>query len=182
MPTPVETWEETLPLTRILADALPKHDICDHSRVVNSLTQREIDVIAECFAVSLKDVLNQHIAKLKSTFVIMDRQVLKSGPYSAASKFVIETMEGGSISGYHSGPEFKLGICFSAISFEVYIQKNYTCELSICFVADRCQCMEVSLESQFFFVRLMVLQSHTTSRAAAAEREPLQSCKSLLTA
>ena len=52
---------------------------------------------------------------------------------------------------------FKLGICFSAISFEVYIQKNYTCELSIYFVADRCQCTEVSLESQFFFVRLMVI-------------------------
>ena len=110
MPNPVETWAATLPLSRILADALPKHDICDHLRVISSLTKREIDVIADRFAVTLKDVLNEHIAKLKSTFVIMDRQVLKSGLHSAASKFEIDAMEGGGLMDYHAGPEFKLGI------------------------------------------------------------------------
>lgn len=77
-PSPTEVWASTLPLARLLADALPKFHGCDHLRVVSSLTPQEADMVAEEVCQSLKDVLKQHVAELKQSFIAMDEQVFPS--------------------------------------------------------------------------------------------------------
>ena len=74
-PSPAEVWAETLPLARLLAEALPKHSGCDHLRVLSSLTPNEADIVAEEVCWSLKELLMQHVSRLKASFMAMDEQV-----------------------------------------------------------------------------------------------------------
>ena len=74
-PSPAEVWAETLPLARLLANALPKHSGCDHLRVVSSLTPAEVDVIAEEVGEALKSLLKEHVGILRTSFASMEEQV-----------------------------------------------------------------------------------------------------------
>ena len=74
-PSATEVWAKTLPLARLLAEALPKHSGCDHLRVLSSLTPNEADNVAEEVCRSLKELLKQHVTRLKASFMAMDKQV-----------------------------------------------------------------------------------------------------------
>ena len=85
-PSPAEVWARNLPLSRLLADALPKLSDCDHLRVICSLSTQEAEIVAEEMCAALKEVLMQHVSQLKASFQAMDKQVLKDGVH-ANSKF-----------------------------------------------------------------------------------------------
>ena len=108
-PSPAEVWARTLPLSRLLADALPKVSDCDHLRVISSLTTQETDYVAEEMCAALKEVLKQHIGQLKSSFQSMDKQVLKDEVH-ANSKFEVTEMAAGSIQHFYEGLEGRIGI------------------------------------------------------------------------
>jgi Ca2+-binding EF-hand superfamily protein len=109
-PSPAEVWAKTLPLSRLLADALPKSD-CDHLRVISSLTSEEADHVAEEVCAALKVVLLRYVTQLKSSFQSMDKQVLKDdSEVHANSKFAITKMAAGSIRHFYEGLEGRIGI------------------------------------------------------------------------
>ncbi len=107
-PSPVEVWAKTLPLGRLLADALPKFSGCDHLRVISSLTTQEADYVAEEVCAALKEVLMRHVSQLKSSFHSMDQQVLKDETH-ANSKFEVTKMAAGSIQHFYEGLEGRIG-------------------------------------------------------------------------
>ena len=111
-PSPVEVWAKTLPLSRLLADALPKFSGCDHLRVISSLTAKEVDNVAEEVCGALKEVLMLHVGLLKSAFKSMDEQVIKRGAVPANSKFEVSKMTVGSIQNFYAGLEARIGIRF----------------------------------------------------------------------
>jgi Ca2+-binding EF-hand superfamily protein len=111
-PSPAEVWARTLPLSRLLADALPKLSDCDHLRVISSLTTQEADYVAEEMCIALKEVLVRHISQLKSSFQSMDKQVLKDEVH-ANSKFEVSKMAAGSIQHFYEGLEGRIGIVSS---------------------------------------------------------------------
>jgi Ca2+-binding EF-hand superfamily protein len=108
-PSPVEVWAKTLPLSRLLADALPKLSDCDHLRVISSLTIQEAEIVAEEMCAALKEVLVRHVGQLKSSFQAMDQQVLKDEAH-ANSKFDVTKMTAGSIQHFYEGLEGRIGI------------------------------------------------------------------------
>jgi Ca2+-binding EF-hand superfamily protein len=107
-PSPAEVWARTLPLSRLLADALPKVSDCDHLRVISSLTTQEADYVVEEMCAALKEVLMRHVCKLKSSFQSMDKQVLKEEVHSN-SKFEVTKMLTGSIQHFYQGLEGRIG-------------------------------------------------------------------------
>jgi Ca2+-binding EF-hand superfamily protein len=109
-PSPVEVWAKTLPLSRLLADALPKFSGCDHLRVISSLTAKEADYVAEEVCAALKEVLMQHVGLLKSAFKSMDEQAVKMGGVHGNSKFEVSKMTVGSIQNFYAGLEARIGI------------------------------------------------------------------------
>jgi Ca2+-binding EF-hand superfamily protein len=74
-PSPMEVWAATLPLARLLAEALPKHSDYNHLRIISSLTSNESDAVAEEVCQALKEVLKGHVAHLKKAFMTMDEKV-----------------------------------------------------------------------------------------------------------
>jgi Ca2+-binding EF-hand superfamily protein len=111
-PSPAEVWAKTLPLSRLLADAMPKLSECDHLRVISSLTSQEAQCVAKEVGVALKDILIQHIGQLKSSFRSMDQQVLKEDVHKISKFEVINItkMSAGSIQHFHEGLEGRIGI------------------------------------------------------------------------
>jgi Ca2+-binding EF-hand superfamily protein len=107
-PSPAEVWAGTLPLSRLLADALPKVSDCDHLRVISSLTTQEADCVVEEMCAALKEVLVRHVSQLQSSFESMDKQVLKEEAH-ANSKFEVTKMLAGSIRHFYEGLEGRIG-------------------------------------------------------------------------
>ena len=109
-PSPIEAWARTLPLGRLLADALPKFSGCDHLRVISSLTAKETDLVVEELCDALKEVLMRHVGLLKSAFKSMDEQAAKSEGVHGNSKFEVSKMIVGSIQNFYAGLEARIGI------------------------------------------------------------------------
>jgi hypothetical protein len=117
--SPTEAWAKTLPLSRLLADALPKISDWDHLNVISSLTNNEIDYVAEEVCSALKKVLKERVDQLKSSFKYMvNKQVLEDNTH-ANSKFLVMKMAAGSIKHFYEGLEGRIGTvpllcsCFS---------------------------------------------------------------------
>ena len=109
-PSAAEVWAKTLPLSRLLADALPKLSDCNHLHVISSLTTQEAGYVAEEVCAALKEVLMRHVGQLKSSFQSMDKQVLKDEVH-ANSKFEVAKMAAGTIQHFYAGLEGRIGIC-----------------------------------------------------------------------
>jgi Ca2+-binding EF-hand superfamily protein len=113
-PSPAEVWAKTLPLSRLLADAMPKLSECDHLRVISSLTTQEAQSVADAVCFALKDLLIHHVGQLKSSFRSMDVQVLKDEVHKISKFEVTKTtkMSAGSIEHFHEGLEGRIGNFF----------------------------------------------------------------------
>ncbi len=107
-PSAAEVWARTLPLSRLLADALPKLSDCNHLRVISSLTSQEAEFVAEEVCAALKVLLMRHVGQLKSSFQSMDKQMLKDEVH-ANSKFEVSKMEAGTIQDFFNGLEGRIG-------------------------------------------------------------------------
>ena len=109
LPSPAEVWAKALPLSKLLADALPKVSGCDHLRVISSLSTQEVNYVAEEVCSALKVLLKKHVDELNISFQSMDTQVL-SDDAQTDSKFVVTKMTAGSIKNFHEGLEGRIGI------------------------------------------------------------------------
>ena len=114
-PSPAEVWAKTLPLSRLLADALPKLPDCDHLRVISSLTIQEASYVADEVCAALKEVLMRHVGQLKSSFQSMDKQMLKHELH-VNSKFEVMKMAAGSIQHFYEGLEGRIGTCSCSLN------------------------------------------------------------------
>ena len=114
MPSPPEIWAKTLPLARLLANALPKRASDDEMRLVSRLTSREIDIISESVGAALKGVLTKHILELRKTYEDMDKFVSKAGAEpNPLGKFglpeTVHKAEAGVVEHFFQGLEARIG-------------------------------------------------------------------------
>jgi Ca2+-binding EF-hand superfamily protein len=107
LPSPVVTWVESLSIATLLADAMPKHEKCDHLRVISTLQPKEISCIVDEICSSLKDILASKIAELRGSLRIMDEEAAKTR--NTWGKYAVAPMKAGNISHYHGGMKCKLG-------------------------------------------------------------------------
>jgi Ca2+-binding EF-hand superfamily protein len=107
-PTPLIAWAESLPIATLLADALPKHDKCDHLRVISTLTKNEIDGIVDEVCMELKDILQAHVGRLHSSFRSMDEEAEKGVSHSSP-RFEVVEMKAGSIKDFYDGLNARIG-------------------------------------------------------------------------
>ena len=105
-PSPVVAWAQSLPIAALLADAMPKHEKCDHLRVISTLKQDEIGFIADAVCAELKEMLRWKIAELKSALRAMDEEAAKG---DAVPKYVVSQMKAGDISHFHEGLRQRIG-------------------------------------------------------------------------
>jgi Ca2+-binding EF-hand superfamily protein len=108
LPSPVVTWVESLSIATLLADAMPKHEKCDHLRVISTLQPKEIGCIVDEICSSLKAILASKIAELRGSLRVMDEEAAKTGR-NAGGKYSVAPMKAGNISHYHGGMKCKLG-------------------------------------------------------------------------
>ena len=122
LPSPLEVWAKTLPLPRLLADAFPKCAGIDHLRVISTLTIEETSIVAEEVGLALKDVLRDHVSKLKRAYVDMDDLAVQAGvrPYD---KFEIRQAEAGEIDHFYDGLEARIGALAPWIS-GMFVSRN----------------------------------------------------------
>ena len=105
-PSPVVAWAQSLPIAALLADAMPKHEKCDHLRVISTLEPKEIGFIADAVCAELKEMLRWKIADLKSALRAMDEEAAKG---DAVPKYVVSQMKAGDISHFHEGLRQRIG-------------------------------------------------------------------------
>jgi Ca2+-binding EF-hand superfamily protein len=107
-PTPLVAWAESLPIATLLADALPKHDKCDHLRVISTLTTKEIDGIVDEVCLELKEILQAHVGRLHSSFRSMDEEAEK-GVRNSFPRYEVINMKAGSIKDFYDGLDARIG-------------------------------------------------------------------------
>ena len=114
-PMPLDEWASTLPLARILADAMPRKVGKDLLREVGRLTPDEINNVVDGFAYGLRILLKEYVEKLRGSFSLMDEKAAKaSGDGDGAYvKFQAETkLRCGSIDDFHNGMASRIGGAF----------------------------------------------------------------------
>jgi Ca2+-binding EF-hand superfamily protein len=107
-PTPLTAWAELLPIATLLADALPKHDKCDHLRVISTLTKNEIDSIVDEVSLELKEILQAHVGRLHSSFRSMDKEA-EIGTNQSFPRYEVIKMKAGNIKNFYDGLDARIG-------------------------------------------------------------------------
>jgi Ca2+-binding EF-hand superfamily protein len=118
-PSPAVTWAKSLPIAALLADAMPKHEKCDHLRVISTLNQKEIGFIVEEVCSSLKDMLASEISKLKVALRVMDDAAATPEGHSVA-KYAVAPMKAGDIKQFHEGLRSRIGEFLAFVFIQYY--------------------------------------------------------------
>jgi hypothetical protein len=74
-PSPLEMWAGSIPLSNILADALPKSSNGDPLRRISVLSDEEIACVAEGVGAALKEVLTRKVESLHQAYLKLDEQI-----------------------------------------------------------------------------------------------------------
>jgi hypothetical protein len=101
---PIEQWAETIPFSRMLADAISMDSDTDQLTLVANLSREDISIIVDGLSEGLKAALEQHVLLLS--------QGLKSAEaaeHSEGSKFQIIPMNCGRLTDFFQGLEGRLG-------------------------------------------------------------------------
>jgi hypothetical protein len=115
-PSALGGWVQSLPLTSLLMDALPRpksHEKRSSLRIVSDLTAAEVQIVANEFARGLERVLMDGVRSLSESFTAMDQKMKKKSEdhkRNAASKFSIcQEMKCGTIEDFHRGLVGRIG-------------------------------------------------------------------------
>jgi Ca2+-binding EF-hand superfamily protein len=130
-PTPLVAWVDSLPISTLLADALPKHDKCDHLRVISTLTPSEISCVAEEVSLALKEILQAHVGRLKASFRSMDKEGEKPANNSVKRYEVIK-MKAGEIKDFYQGLDARIGEIICLDWFSTILM--FSLQLGVCLV------------------------------------------------
>jgi hypothetical protein len=107
-PSPIEEWVNNLPLSQIVADALPRQvgrPTKDQLRHLCKTTPRQLEESCEVIKETLLKTLQEELAHLKQAFVKLDSQAAAN----SNSKFQMITMNAGSITDFHVGLASRIG-------------------------------------------------------------------------
>ncbi len=85
-PSPLEMWAGSIPLSSILADALPKSSSQDPLRRISLLSAEEIACVAEGVGAALRQVLASKVESLHQAYLKLDGQTENQ---TRASKFLV---------------------------------------------------------------------------------------------
>ncbi len=104
----VDVWAQSLPLAAMLADALPQCSGISRLRAVCSLTEGEIQAIADGYREGLQRLLKDHVGYLRTAYEALDKRAAmpRNG---AAQKFELSAMSCGTIHDFHAGLHKRIG-------------------------------------------------------------------------
>ena len=102
---PYELWARSLPLSQILADALPistsnAGEKDNHLRFVSEMDSNTIDEVVKAFAYGLKRMLQDNCTLLKKAYAKMEENQNALG---AGDKFEVYIAKAGRIEDFHKG-------------------------------------------------------------------------------
>ena len=109
----LERWARSVPLHRVLADAIPYDDNdfrkeTDWLRKVSELDDRAIDIISKGLLHGLRRLVSESVQSLRSAYETMDAAKQSNDP---SSKFVVNKMSCGATKDFHHGLEGRVGVC-----------------------------------------------------------------------
>ena len=104
-PTIAEEWVKTLPVSEIIADAVPKISGVHPLEVISQLSKVEISVICRAVLHGLEEILFTSSRKLKEAFNAMEKKAKTDGD----CKFSMVPMTCGTIQDFHAGIEGRIG-------------------------------------------------------------------------
>lgn len=106
-PSQVEEWVGGLPLTQMVADALPRVAglRADQLRQLSNATLKDLEVSCEIIKEGLLQILQEKLAVLKTAYKKLDSQTAAG----SNSKFQISKMSVGNIADFHKGLTTRIG-------------------------------------------------------------------------
>ena len=111
IPSPIEEWVRALPLSQLVADALPKIDCClkaDQLRHLSRMTQHQLEVSCDVIMDHLMNILQDRLDVLKEAYAKIDSHSAADN-YENAEKFQICKMNVGNIDDFHAGLASRIG-------------------------------------------------------------------------
>jgi hypothetical protein len=124
MPSQIEEWVSELPLSQLVADAMPR-TACpskDQLRHLSSTTQQQLEVSCGVITERLVKILEEHLAVLKEMYAKLDSKAEDDN--HASEKFQVIKMNAGNIVNFHEGLAARIGemraritLSFCLISF-----------------------------------------------------------------
>ena len=108
IPSPIEEWVRALPLSELVADAMPKNDGClqlDQLRNLSRMTQDQLEIACNVIREYLMKILQEQLAVLKDVHAKLDSHVAAENN----EKFQICKMNVGNISDFHEGLASRIG-------------------------------------------------------------------------
>ena len=107
-PSPVEEWVRSLPLSQLVADAMPTEDRShrkDPLRYLSSISPDQLTISCEEIKKYLMKILQEQLAVLRKAFENLDRHVTAD----SNKKFQIENMSFGNVDDFHEGLATRIG-------------------------------------------------------------------------
>jgi hypothetical protein len=116
-PSPIEEWITELPLSQIVADAMPVQNasadclITDQLRHLSQATSKQLEESCDVIKEFLFKILQEKLSLLKEAYANLDSQTTAN----SNSKFQISKMSVGNIADFHEGLAQRIG--FEALFF-----------------------------------------------------------------
>ncbi len=113
MPSELEPWASTLPLSKLLAGCVETalagaNELSDPLRKVADLSTQEMDQVTDDFSGAFRLILEEHVKDLKCSFSEMDK-LAAEGSDGSNSKFQTFEMNAGTVDNFHKGLADRVG-------------------------------------------------------------------------
>jgi hypothetical protein len=115
IPSPIEEWVRALPLSQLVADAMPKNDSCrgtDQLRHLSRMTQQQLDISCDVIMEHLVKIFQDQLVILKEAYAKIDSHVAADSTENS-EKFQICKMNVGNLVNFHEGLASRIGILYS---------------------------------------------------------------------
>jgi hypothetical protein len=107
-PSPIEEWVRAMPLSKLVADAMPKNDSClgkDQLRYLSEISLEELKETCEVIRDHMFKTLQEQLIILKKAYTQLDTQIAAG----SNEKFKLSKMSVGNIENFHQGLSSRIG-------------------------------------------------------------------------
>jgi hypothetical protein len=105
--TDIQRLIQTLPISHMVADALPKESGQDSVRNFCEITSEQVKIVCASLLPFLEKMLIEYAAQLKNAYEIMEKN--RDGDSQYSSKFELTPMSVGNIDNFHEGLASRIG-------------------------------------------------------------------------
>jgi hypothetical protein len=107
-PSPIEEWVRSLPLSQLVADAMPKSDCCrckDQLRHLSRISEHQLKDVCDVIMKHLAMIFGEELATLRAAYAKLDSHAVAEHYV----KFQICKMRVGNVDDFHKGLSARIG-------------------------------------------------------------------------